>query len=146
MNNIPTKTLAYPIPVYNADGTLNKAGSITQTAELVMTIGDHVETLTFAITNIGSSDVIIGFSWLKLHNPLVNWRTGKLCFMNCPSSCSLADTGTTTALDTPVSSVNNGPDEEHVRSLGECRVVPTTFIIKSRQMPALSFVCCQGFL
>jgi hypothetical protein len=26
------------------------------------------------------------------------------------------------------------------------RVVPTTFIIKSRQMPALSFVCCQGFL
>ena len=84
-----------------------------------MTIGDHVETLTFAITNIGSSDMIIGFSWLKLHNPLVNWRTGKLCFTNCPSSCCLADTDTPTALDTPVSSVNDGPDKEHVRSLGE---------------------------
>jgi hypothetical protein len=124
-NNIPTKTLAYPIPVYNADGTLNKAGSITQTADLVMTIGDHVETLTFAITNIGSSDVIIGFSWLKLHNPLVNWRTGRLCFTNCPSSCCLADTDTITASDTPVSSVDDGPDEEYVRSLGEYPDTPT---------------------
>ena len=118
-NNIPTKTLAYPIPVYNVDGMLNKVGSITQTADLVMTIGDHVEMLTFTIMNIGSSDVIIGFSWLKLHNPLVNWRTGKLCFTNCPSSCCLADTNTPTASDTPVSSVDDGPDEEHVRSLGE---------------------------
>jgi hypothetical protein len=89
-NNIPTKALPYPIPVYNADGTLNKSGSITHTCELVVTIDDHVETLTFAVTNTGSSNAILGLSWLRFHNPLVDWRTGKICFTNCPSACCLA--------------------------------------------------------
>ena len=42
---INTQKLAHPIPVYNADGTLNAGGVITDYVALQMTIGDHVERL-----------------------------------------------------------------------------------------------------
>ncbi len=41
-HNIPTHATAAPIPVYNADGTRNQGGSITQYAEILLKIGDHV--------------------------------------------------------------------------------------------------------
>ncbi len=42
-NNIPTHATAAPIPVYNADGTRNQGGSITQYAEILLRVGDHTE-------------------------------------------------------------------------------------------------------
>ena len=123
-NNIPTKTLPYPIPVYNADGTLNKSGSITHTCDLIVTINDHVKTLTFAVTNTGSSNAILGLSWLRFHNPLVNWRTGNICFTNCPSACCLTSLMPRTppldvGSDCDDSTVHHGPDSEHIRCLDE---------------------------
>ncbi len=38
-HNIPTYATAAPIPVYNADGTRNQGGSITQYAEILLVIG-----------------------------------------------------------------------------------------------------------
>jgi len=119
-NNIPMKALPYPIPVYNADGTLNKSGSITHTCELVVTIGDHVETLTFAVTNTGSSNAILGLSWLCFHNPLVDWRTGKICFTNCPSACCLAPPPPVNVkTGCSDSAVDHGPNDEHIRCFDE---------------------------
>ena len=122
-NGIPTKTLPYPIPVYNADGTRNKNGSITHTAELTMAINDHTETLNFCITDIGSSDVILGFSWLHWHNPLVDWRMGNLCFNSCPPTCHIphirpASIGAA-ASPTHISSLDDGPDDIHIRGIEE---------------------------
>ena len=37
-NEIPVRRLPLPIPVYNADGTINKGGSITDVVELRLTI------------------------------------------------------------------------------------------------------------
>ncbi|KAJ8581515.1 hypothetical protein M405DRAFT_716338, partial [Rhizopogon salebrosus TDB-379] len=31
--------------------------------------------------------IIIGFDWLRKHNPLVDWRTGHIVFNRCPSPC-----------------------------------------------------------
>ncbi len=42
-HNIPTHATAVPIPVYNADGTHNQGGSITQYAEIRLIVGDHAE-------------------------------------------------------------------------------------------------------
>ncbi|KAF8872214.1 hypothetical protein CPB84DRAFT_1648542, partial [Gymnopilus junonius] len=53
-HGIPTDSLPYPIAIYNVDGSLNVSGAITQTCTLNMRIGDHVERLTFRITNTGS--------------------------------------------------------------------------------------------
>lgn len=115
------KALPYPIPVYNADGTLNKSGSITHTCELMVTVEDHVETLTFAVTNTGSSDAILGLSWLCFHNPLVNWHTGQICFTNCLSACSLAPNPSPVNVETDCnySAVDHGPDSKHICCFGE---------------------------
>jgi len=113
-NNILTKALPYPVPVYNADSTLNKSGSITHMCELVVTIGDHVE------TNTGSSNAIIGFLWLRFHNPLVDWRTGKICFTNCPSACCLAPPPPVDVkMGCSDSAVDHGHDDEHIRHFDE---------------------------
>ncbi|KAF8126088.1 hypothetical protein EV363DRAFT_1108585, partial [Boletus edulis] len=45
--------LPRPIPVYNADGTLNKGGAITDYVTLKMTIGTHSERITFGVTDLG---------------------------------------------------------------------------------------------
>ena len=63
-HNLPTITLPRPIPVYNADGTLNKNGNIKETTTLRMVIQDHEEEITFAISDLGSVDIYIGHEWL----------------------------------------------------------------------------------
>ncbi|KAF9472551.1 hypothetical protein BDN70DRAFT_766353, partial [Pholiota conissans] len=52
-HNLETTPLPHPIPVYNADGSMNRSGSIKSTIKLTMKIKDHLEILTFTVTNIG---------------------------------------------------------------------------------------------
>ncbi|SJL18203.1 uncharacterized protein ARMOST_21781 [Armillaria ostoyae] len=78
-----TKKTAVPIAVYNADGTCNKAGDITEFVEFQMTIGNHSEQIDFAITNLSSRDLYLGHDWLKHHNPVINWETGTIIFRRC---------------------------------------------------------------
>jgi len=87
-HNLNLQTLSHPVPVYNADKTPNINGPIRQVVTLRMKIGDHVETTTFAITNAGRDKVILGYSWLRRHNPSVDWRMRKLLFNRCPSQCN----------------------------------------------------------
>ncbi len=82
-DNIPTHAMATPIPVYNADGTKNQGGAITKYAEICLMIGDHVERINLAITELGDQQIFLGHDWLARHNPLVNWKTGKLTFARC---------------------------------------------------------------
>jgi hypothetical protein len=86
-NEIPTKQMPRPIPIYNADGTLNKDGTIKEYVKIRMIIQDHVERIQFAVSNIGESDVFIGHEWLKKHNPEVDWRKSALFFTRCPDEC-----------------------------------------------------------
>ena len=86
-NNIQTQKLARPIPVYNADGTLNQSGAITEFTELHMILNDHVERIQFAVTDLGEQDVFIGYEWLKKHNPDVDWQKETLYFSRCLDDC-----------------------------------------------------------
>ena len=86
-NHIPTIKLARPIPVYNADGTLNQNGAITDVVELHMAIQDHKETIRFAVSNLGKADVFLGHDWLVFHNPSIDWKKSTLHFENCASKC-----------------------------------------------------------
>ncbi len=79
-HNIPTHATTTPIPVYNADGTRNQGGAITKYAEICLKIRDHVEQIDLAITELGDRQIFLGHDWLARHNPLVNWKTGKLTF------------------------------------------------------------------
>ena len=77
-NQVTTRKLARPIPLYNIDGTENRDGTITEVAVLDMAIGDHQEKVVFVVTDIGEEDVIIGLDWLREHNPEVDWEHGSL--------------------------------------------------------------------
>lgn len=86
-NKLTTKKLSRPIPVYNVDGTLNEAGSISEVWDAVLRYRDHTERATFAVTGLGSQDVILGLNWLREHNPEVNWQSGDVKMSRCPNHC-----------------------------------------------------------
>ena len=86
-NKVTTQELEKPIPIRNADDSENAMGAITHTAQLKLIIETHEEFITFAITDIGSDDVIIGIDWLRYHNPDVNWKKREINFTRCPTNC-----------------------------------------------------------
>ena len=87
-NEIRTRKTTIPVPVHNADGTLNKNGSITNYVFLRLSVGDHMEQLEFAVADLGTHDLFIGHEWLKLHNPNIDWKTSEIRFDRCPKECS----------------------------------------------------------
>jgi transposase InsO family protein len=88
-NKLTSRTLSRPIPVYNVDGTLNEGGAITEVVDLILRYEGHTERATFAVTNLGRQDVILGFTWLEEHNPEIDWKTRKVVMSRCPAKCHL---------------------------------------------------------
>ncbi|KAG1774228.1 hypothetical protein EV702DRAFT_975035, partial [Suillus placidus] len=56
-HGLNTHKIARPVPVYNTDGSLNSGGSITDYVVLQLAIGNHVERITFGVTNLGGGDL-----------------------------------------------------------------------------------------
>jgi Retroviral aspartyl protease len=71
-NCIATRLLSWPIPIYNVDGTLNEAGSITEVVKMMLQYHDHSETMIFTVPGLGKQDVILGITWLHEHNPEID--------------------------------------------------------------------------
>jgi predicted aspartyl protease len=86
-NQIPTKKLSQPTPVYNVDGTANTAGAISEVAELLLRYNGHSERALFCVTGLGKQNLILGHTWLKEHNLEVDWRTGKIEMSRCSPRC-----------------------------------------------------------
>ena len=72
--------LPIPIPVYNADGTFNDGGSISEFALLELQIGEHKEQIAMALSNLSTHDIFLGHDWLKKHNPKIDWQTQEVKF------------------------------------------------------------------
>ena len=86
-NQIPTTKLPQPIPVFNVDRTTNTEGSISEVAELLLHYNGHSERALFCVTNLGRQNLILGHTWLKDHNPEVDWRTRKVEMSRCSPWC-----------------------------------------------------------
>ncbi|SJL10463.1 uncharacterized protein ARMOST_13849 [Armillaria ostoyae] len=82
-HHLDTVKTAIPIIVYNADGSRNKGGDITEYVEVRLTIGNHEECIDLAVTDLGAKDLYLGHDWLKRHNPVINWETGTVIFGRC---------------------------------------------------------------
>ena len=77
-NNLLTHEIPIPIPIYNADGTMNKGGSISKFTMVELLINNHSERLPLTITSLSTHAVLLGFDWLKTHNPDIDWKNQKL--------------------------------------------------------------------
>jgi len=51
--HLGTKRIPHAQAVYNVDGTLNRAGSITKACDLLVTQGNKKERTRFFVTNLG---------------------------------------------------------------------------------------------
>ena len=82
-NRLTTRKLSSPIPVFNVDGTPNEAGSITEVVDLLLRYKNHSERTLFAITGIGKQSLLLGHTWLRKHNPEIDWVTGEVKMSRC---------------------------------------------------------------
>jgi hypothetical protein len=86
-NQIPTRKLSQVVPVYNVDGSPNQDGVILEVADLLLRYNGHSERALFCVTRLGKQNLILGHTWLKDHNPEVDWRTGKVEMSQCSPRC-----------------------------------------------------------
>ena len=73
--------------MFNMDGTKNSAGNITHSADIIIDYQGHCEKVTAKVTDLGKNQVILGYMWLKKHNPDINWTNGEVKMTCCPRSC-----------------------------------------------------------
>ena len=59
-------------------------GSITHTAKLIIKFQGHHEKITAEVTDLGKNSFILGFSWLKHHNPDIELTKGTVKMTCCP--------------------------------------------------------------
>ena len=70
--------LEHPITLYNIDGSLNEAGSITHKIKLGLKVGQDEEKFNFLVTSLGPEKVILSLPWLRHRNPEINWHKGTM--------------------------------------------------------------------
>ena len=81
------EALTNPIRVFNVDGSRNSAGDVTHAVNLTVDFLGHREELRAEVTNLGKNSLILSYTWLKKHNPLIDWGKGTVKFHRCPRSC-----------------------------------------------------------
>jgi hypothetical protein len=86
-HRLTTRKLSRPVPVFNVDGTPNEAGSITEVVDLILRYQNHSERTLFAVTGIGKQHLILGHSWLRRHNPEIDWVSGDVKMSRCSARC-----------------------------------------------------------
>ena len=71
------------------DGRDISSGQVTQYTKFHMNIDGHTEEIACHIADISNHQVVLGTSWLKIHNPEINWekRTLRFYSQHCQDKC-----------------------------------------------------------
>ena len=73
---LPTEELQNPRSILNIDGTNNKAGQITHKCRLKVKLGKSSQEMDFYITDLGQDWIVLGYPFLRMFNPTINWSNG----------------------------------------------------------------------
>src|SRR5258706_465360 len=87
-HQLETTPLPQPVLMHNIDGSTNENGSVMEEVHITLFFGHHSERAHLTVANLRQQMVIIGHSWLTLHNPEVDWVSQKVSMMRCPPSCN----------------------------------------------------------
>jgi len=82
-----TQTLSRNIPVFNIDGSPNEAGQISKVVDVVLRYKTHSERMLLAVSRLGKQSLILGYDWLKDHNPKIDWEKEEVEMTRCPLRC-----------------------------------------------------------
>jgi len=79
--------LKKPLLVRNVDGTANAGGAIMHQVKCNMFFKGHMERARMDVCNLGKTELILGMSWLAVHNPEIDWEKGEVKMTCCPPIC-----------------------------------------------------------
>jgi len=79
-----TQTLSRNISVFNVDGSPNEAGQIMEVVDVVLRYKTHSERILLAVSRLGKQSLILGYDWLKDHNPKIDWEKREVEMTHCP--------------------------------------------------------------
>jgi len=82
-----TQTLLHNIPVFNVDGSPNEAGQISEVVDVVLRYKTHSKRILLAVSGLRKQSLILGYDWLKDHNPKIDWEKGEVEMTRCPLRC-----------------------------------------------------------
>ena len=80
--NFDIQKLEKLITAKNVNGTINKKGTIKSYVELAFQIDSQRFKEWFHVTGPGKPRIILGFPWLQKHNPIIDWKTGRIMWKN----------------------------------------------------------------
>ena len=87
LKGMNTWTLLHNILVFNVDGSPNEAGQISEVVDVVLRYKTHSKRMLLAVSRLGKQSLILGYDWLKDHNPRINWEKGEVKMTHCPLQC-----------------------------------------------------------
>jgi len=82
-----TRTLSRNILVFNVDGSSNEAGQISEVVDVVLRYKTHSKRMLLAVSRLGKQSLILGYNWLKDHNPKIDWEKGEVGMTCCSLWC-----------------------------------------------------------
>jgi len=80
-------TLSHNILIFNVDSSPNEAGQISEVMDVVLRYKTHSERMLLAVFRLGKQSLILGYDWLKDHNPRIDWEKGEVEMTRCPLRC-----------------------------------------------------------
>src|SRR5258708_11087797 len=80
-HQLETTPLPQPVLMCNIDSSANENGSVMEEIHITLHFRCHSEQAHLAVANLRQQTVIIGHSWLTLHNPEVDWATQRVSMM-----------------------------------------------------------------
>ena len=72
------RPLTKPLTVYNVDGSENKQGKITDYCMLCIIFQGQQRLQKFYIASLGKDSIILGYPFLYVFQPTINWQKGVL--------------------------------------------------------------------
>jgi len=73
---LPIKTLRYPRPLFNVDGSTNKQGDLKFYSDLIIRTGTMKKNMRFFLSDLGNHQLILGYPWFAAYQPKVDWARG----------------------------------------------------------------------
>jgi hypothetical protein len=88
-NGLKLRRKAVPEVLTVVDGRTSVAGDLTHEVTIQLLIDQHLENVVFQVTKLGSVPLILGKTWLRRHNPLIDWTNNTVNFRSawCQAHC-----------------------------------------------------------
>jgi len=88
---LPIKTLRYPQPLFNVDGSTNKQGDLKFYSDLTVRTGTTRKNMRFFLSDLGNHQLIFGYPWFAAYQPKVDWAKGWIDVSQLPIVLSVPD-------------------------------------------------------